>query len=83
MRTEMDLYTHPKIGTSWEGYAIEEVIKAFVPDDAYFWGTRNGAELELLLLKDGRRTGVECKPMDAPRLTRALEDLRLDRLLVY
>lgn len=86
IRTDLDLYTHPKIGASWEGYAIEETIKALAPDETYFWGTHSGAELDLLLLKDGRRIGVECKRVDAPGLTpsmrSALDDLQLDRLVV-
>jgi len=86
IRTEQELLLHPRNGASWEGYAIEEVIKAVIPDEAYFWGTHSGAELDLLLLKDGKRIGVECKRMDAPRLTPsmhiAMEDLQLDRLLV-
>jgi len=56
------------------------------PDEAYYWATHNGAELDLLLLKDGRRIGVECKRVDGPRLTpsmrTALEDLELDRIFV-
>jgi len=56
------------------------------PDDAYFWATFQGAELDLLLFKNGRRLGVEVKRMDAPRLTRsmriALEDLNLEQLVV-
>ncbi len=87
IRTDLDLFTHPKIGASWEGYAIEEAIKAFTPDEAYFWGTHSGAELDLLLLKDGLRIGVECKRADAPRLTAsmraALSDLELDRLVIF
>ena len=86
IRSELDLYTHPKSGASWEGYAIEETIKAVAPDEAYFWATHGGAELDLLLLKDGRRIGVECKRVDAPRPTPsmhiALEDLKLDHLFV-
>jgi predicted AAA+ superfamily ATPase len=85
--SELDLYTHPKIGASWEGYTIEETIKAMRPDETYFWGTHNGAELDLLLLKDGKRIGVECKRKDAPHLTPsmkiAVEDLQLDKLLVF
>ena len=81
-----DLEFHPKVGASWEGFAIEEVIKAINPDDAYFWGTHQGAELDLLLLKNGVRIGVECKRTDAPTLTQsmqiALSDLKLDHLLV-
>lgn len=84
--TQRDLEFHPKVGASWEGYAVEEVIKSFRPDDVYYWATHNGAELDLLLFKDGRRIGVECKRADAPVLTSsmkiALSDLRLDRLCV-
>ena len=56
-----DLENHPKVGASWEGYAVEEVLKALRPDEAYFWATHQGAELDLLLFKHGRRLGVECK----------------------
>jgi uncharacterized protein len=81
-----DLEYHPKVGASWEGYAVEEVIKAIAPDQAYYWATYNGAELDLLLFKKGRRIGVECKRADAPRLTpsmrTAMADLRLDHLYV-
>jgi len=83
-RRELEL--HPKVGASWEGYAVEEVIKALRPDEAYYWATHQGAELDLLLLKRGRRIGVECKRVDAPRLTLsmriALADLMLDELLI-
>jgi predicted AAA+ superfamily ATPase len=86
IRSNLDLQNHPKSGASWEGYAIEEVLKAVVPDEAYYWATHNGAELDLLLLKDGRRIGVECKRVDAPRLSlsmrTALEDLELERIFV-
>jgi len=86
IRSELDLHTHPKSGASWEGYAIEETIKTALPDEVYYWATHGGAELDLLLLKNGRRIGVECKRIDAPRLTpsmrAALEDLELDQLFV-
>jgi predicted AAA+ superfamily ATPase len=86
VRSLNDLVRHPKCGSSWEGYVIEEVIKLTQPDDAYFWATHGGAELDLLLFKDGKRMGVEVKRMDAPRLTSsmriAMEDLELDRLAV-
>lgn len=83
---QRDLEQHPKVGASWEGYAVEEVLKSFRPDDAYYWATHNGAELDLLLFKNGRRIGVECKRADAPQLTpsmrTALADLKLDHLYV-
>jgi hypothetical protein len=86
IRTDKELLSHPKCGASWEGYAVEEALKHFQPDEAYFWATHQGAELDLLLFKDGRRLGVEIKRMDAPTLTPsmriALENLRLDRLVI-
>ena len=83
---QRDLESHPKVGASWEGYAVEEVLKSFRPDEVYFWATHNGAELDLLLFKNGRRIGVECKRSDAPTLTPSmrisLHDLKLDHLYV-
>lgn len=84
--SERDLLTHPKIGASWEGYVIEEVLSAVQPDEAWFWATYQGAEIDLLLRKNGRMLGVECKRTDAPRITpsirTALADLKLDKVLV-
>ncbi len=81
-----DLEGHPKVGASWEGYAVEEIIKCFQPAEAYFWATHNGTELDLLLFKGGKRIGVECKRMDAPTMTpsirHALAGLKLDHLHV-
>ena len=80
------LQAHPKSGASWEGFALEQVLRLVEPSEAYFWATYAGAELDLLLLKNGRRYGVEFKRTDAPALTPsmkvALEDLKLDRLTV-
>ena len=84
--SQRDLEHHPKVGASWEGYAMEEVLKALRPDEAYFWATHNGAEVDLLLFKNGRRIGVEFKRSDAPSLTSSMrismEDLKLDELVV-
>lgn len=83
---QRELEMHPKVGASWEGYAVEEILKALRPDEAYFWGTHQGAELDLLLFKRGRRIGVECKRSDAPTMTPsmgiAFNDLKLDELHV-
>lgn len=83
---QRDLEHHPKVGASWEGYAVEEILKALRPDDAYFWATHNGAEIDLVLFRRGRRIGIECKRSDAPTLTAsmriALADLKLDELNV-
>ena len=81
-----DLELHPKVGASWEGYAVEEVLKALQPDEAYYWATHNGAEIDLVLFKNGRRLGVECKRSDAPKLTPSMRtaksDLKLEHLFV-
>jgi predicted AAA+ superfamily ATPase len=86
IHTQRDLEHHPKLGASWEGYAIDEILKAHRPDEAYFWATHGGAELDLLMFIDGRRIGVEVKRSDGPRATRsthvAMNDLRLDELRV-
>ena len=84
---DMDaLLHHPRSGASWEGFALEQVLRIAAPDEAYFWATHNGAELDLLLIKDGRRVGVEFKRADAPGITAsmqiAMHDLQLDRLYV-
>lgn len=80
------LLLHPRCGASWEGFVIEQILAVAAPDQAFFWATHAGAELDLLLFKDGRRVGVEVKRNDAPRLTPsmtiALSDLRLDALYV-
>lgn len=86
MRSEKDLLMSPKCGASWEGYVIEEVLRSVDPDEAYFWATHGGAEIDLVLRKDGRLFGVECKRVDGPRMTpsmqTALDDLELERIAV-
>jgi len=81
-----ELALHPKVGASWEGYAVEEVIKALRPEASYYWATHGGAEIDLMLFQGGRRIGIECKRTDAPTLTPsmriALEDLNLSELKV-
>ena len=80
------LLAHPKCGASWEGFVMEELIRGLEPDEAYFWATHTGAELDGLFVKQGRRLGIEIKRADAPRLTpsmrHALSDLSLDLLWV-
>lgn len=80
------LARHPKSGASWEGFALDQVLRIARPDEAYFWATHAGAELDLLMIKNGRRVGVEFKRADAPQLAPsmriALNDLALDALYV-
>jgi len=75
------LLSHPKVGASWEGFAIEQVLATQAHDEAFFWATHQGAEIDLILL-----FGVECKRADAPRMTTSLRiataDLGLNRIAV-
>ena len=86
MRKNADLLTHPKLGASWEGFALEEILRSHQPDDAYFYAVHSACELDLLMFLHGRKVGVEFKRADAPTLTRsmqtALADLELDDLRV-
>ncbi len=80
--------THPKVGASWEGFVLEQVVRRLRArrEECYFWATHAGAELDLLIVRGRRRIGFEFKRTDAPRMTRsmmsALESLRLERLYV-
>jgi hypothetical protein len=75
---------HPKKGASWESFAIEQVLAITGERDAYYWRTQAGAELDLLVLNDGRRIGFEFKYSDSPRFTKSMRiaqaDLALDLL---
>lgn len=88
LRDRSELEAHPKLGASWEGFALEQVLSAVGTGEAFFWGTHAGAELDLLLFRRGRRYGVEFKYGGAPAMTRslhiALADLGLERAwIVY
>ena len=84
----VDIFTHPKAGSSWEGFALEEVIKYYQADskDCYFWASHNNAELDLLILNNGKKMGFEFKLSEAPKVTKsmliAMEDLKLDSLQI-
>jgi predicted AAA+ superfamily ATPase len=86
VRQFAQMLAHPLSGASWEGFALEQVLRIAQPDQAYFWATHQGAELDLLMFKDQQRIGVEFKRSDAPSLTTsmriALNDLHLKKLYV-
>jgi len=83
---EDKILSHPKLGASWEGFVIEQILELSNTREAYFWATHSGAELDLLLFKGGKRIGFEIKYADAPSRTRsmtmAFKDLKLDQLIV-
>ena len=82
------LETHPKSGASWEGLVISETLShlKIIPDDAYFWPTHSGAELDLMVFIDGRPYGFEIKRTTSPKVTpsmrHSLNDLSLNNLFV-
>ncbi|MCD4721832.1 MAG: ATP-binding protein [Desulfobacula sp.] len=85
--TDMNsLMVNPRLGASWEGFALEQALRILQPVDVYFWATYSGAELDLLFFKNGKRYGVEFKFNEAPKLTKsmriAVEDLNLTHLWV-
>lgn len=86
IKTHDQLEGHPKVGASWEGFVIDQILAMTRERHAYFWATHQGAELDLLLFMGGKRVGFEVKRSDAPTLTKsmriALEDLKLDKLFV-
>lgn len=85
-RSRHDLEGHPKVGASWEGYVIEQVINHIQarPEECYFWSTFSGAELDLLVVRGRRRIGFEIKRTVSPKITpsmrQALKDLKLQRI---
>jgi predicted AAA+ superfamily ATPase len=88
VRTTRDLEVHPRVGASWEGFALETVVRQLraTPEECYFWATHTGAELDLLVVRGRRRLGFEFKRSPSPGLTpsirNALRDLGLYRLVV-
>ena len=88
IRSLPELQSHPKLAASWEGLALEHVLRVLrvEPGEAFQWGTHGGAELDLMLVRGGQRWGFELKYADAPRTTKsmraALADLKLERVFV-
>jgi len=84
--TSEDLESHPKVGASWEGFVIQEILSRLGarPEESFFWATHAGAELDLLVVRGTRRIGFEVKRTTSPAMTRstrsAVETLGLDRL---
>jgi predicted AAA+ superfamily ATPase len=80
------LQGHPKLGASWEGFVIEQILSWAGERNAYFWATHSRSELDLLVMAKGKRWGFEVKYQDAPTITKsmriAMQDLKLERLWV-
>lgn len=77
-----ELLSHVKSGASWEGFVVEQIHLMLGTRDIYFWATHSGAEIDALVLKGGKRIGIEIKFTDSPCVTRSIriarQDLSLD-----
>jgi len=88
LRAMPDIETHPKIGASWEGFLLDQIIRHLRADknECYFWATHAGAELDLLVVRGRKRLGFEFKRTTAPKITPSIisakKDLKLDELTV-
>ncbi len=88
LRTRHDLEGHPKVGASWEGFALDQIVQRLGarPDECFFWGTHGGAEIDLIVFRGRERLGFEFKRSSEPRVTRsmrtAIEDLKLSSVTV-
>lgn len=88
LEEKKDVLLHPKLGASWEGFALEEIIKIIQlrENEVFFWGVHTGAELDLVFHKKGKRFGAEVKYTQAPSITpsirHALEELSLSHLWI-
>ncbi len=85
---EAALHGHPKVGASWEGYALAEVIQRLgaLPEECFFWGAHSGAKLDLLIVRGQKRIGIEFKRTTSPGTTRSMHSaakiLDLDELIL-
>jgi hypothetical protein len=83
---EHTLFGHPRVGASWEGFVVEQIIQCLTPRQSYFWAAHSGAELDLFLVYHGKRYGFEIKFNEAPKMTRSMQvvlsDLNLEHLWV-
>ena len=86
LKSRDDVLSHPKVGASWEGFAIAQIIArlAAPSEQCFHWSTHSGAELDLLVISGTKRHGFEIKRTEAPRLTRSMrssfDTLHLDQL---
>ena len=88
IKSPLDLEKHPKVGASWEGFVIEQVIRwvGFRKEESFFWATHGGAELDLLIARGRERLGFEVKltssPQVSPSMRNAIADLKLKQLYI-
>ena len=83
-----EIITHPKLGASWEGFAMEEIIRAHEArnQECYFWSTHSHAEMDLLIVRGNKKIAYEFKYSSQPKITKsihsAIESLKLDKVII-
>jgi predicted AAA+ superfamily ATPase len=88
IQNKQTLLTSPKLGASWEGFALEQIINSLKADqyDCYFWATHSKAELDLMIVRNGQKIGFEFKYQDAPKISAsmriAMQELNLAKLII-
>ena len=86
VHSDAALLSHPRVGASWEGFVMEQILRMLHPSSAWFWAAHGAGELDLLIFENGRRIGFEVKFSEAPNVTRAMRSvlrlLALDHLFV-
>ena len=83
LSSDAALLAYPRVGASWEGFVIEEVIRVLKADQAWFWAAHGGGEVDLLLLLDGKRVGIEVKFSEAPKVTRPMQNILRELSLAH
>lgn len=83
LESRHQLLGHPVLGSSWEGFALEQVLVLLRPKEAYFWATHSGAELDLFFVAGGKNYGIEFKFSDAPQMTRSMHSAMTDLDLAH
>ena len=78
-----ELWAHPRLGASWEGFCLEQAVAALNTQEVYFWATQGGAELDLLFFSGGKRFGVEFKFNEAPKVTKSMQSALTDLSLAH
>jgi predicted AAA+ superfamily ATPase len=78
LTSRADLLSHPKVGASWEGFVIQQIIHLLAarPEQCFHWSTYSGAGLDLLVISGDRRFGFEVKRAEAPRLNPSMSSAR-------
>src|SRR2546422_21426 len=72
--TRLELLAHPRLGASWEGFALDQTMRLTGAErDSFFYATHSGAELDLLIMRRGKRYGFEFKHGDSPRMTKSMQ----------